>query len=133
MSWPHPSCTTGLDLDDDGQRITQNPDPAPQVVAEKEAWKIAEQHSLDLVTIHPVFVVGPVLSTRTDATSVQMIKVRHGSGICVCQTLRPAWSQRTLAAWATWVWASQPQQGNCCANSTCSAPQPECARCDCRQ
>ena len=45
-------------------------------MAEKEAWKIAKEHGLDLVTIHPVFVVGPVLSDRTDATSVQMIKVR---------------------------------------------------------
>ena len=48
------------------------------MVAEKEAWKIAEQHGLDLVTIHPVFVVGPVLSSRTDETSVQMIVVRTG-------------------------------------------------------
>ena len=48
-----------------------------QVMAEKEAWQIAEQHGLDLVTIHPVFVIGPVLSTRTDATSVQMIVVRN--------------------------------------------------------
>ena len=49
-----------------------------QVIAEKEAWKIAEEHGLHLVTIHPVFVVGPVLSSRTDATSVQMIKVSFG-------------------------------------------------------
>ena len=49
-----------------------------QVVAEKEAWKIAEEHGLHLVTVHPVFVVGPVLSARTDATSVNMIKVGSG-------------------------------------------------------
>ena len=49
-----------------------------QVMAEKEAWKIAEEHGLDLVTIHPVFVIGPVLSTRTDATSVKMIAVSGG-------------------------------------------------------
>jgi len=68
-------------------------------MAEKEAWRIAKEHGLDLVTIHPVFVVGPVLSDRTDATSVQMIKVRGRSwefALVVqhgCQiSARSAWS-----------------------------------------
>ena len=30
---------------------------------------------MDIVTIHPAFVLGPVLSQRTDATSVSSFKV----------------------------------------------------------
>ena len=49
-----------------------------QVMAEKEAWKIAREHGVELVTIHPTFVIGPVLSARTDATSVKNITVSGG-------------------------------------------------------
>ena len=56
-------------------------------MAEKEAWRIAEQHGLDLVTIHPVFVVGPVLSDRDDAASVQMIVVRGQRRALCCAEL----------------------------------------------
>jgi hypothetical protein len=48
-----------------------------QVLAEQEAWKIAKESGLDLVTILPNFVLGPILSTRTDGTSVGFLKVRH--------------------------------------------------------
>ena len=46
-----------------------------QVVAEQEAWKIAKSSGLDLVTILPNFVLGPVLSSRADGTSVGFLKV----------------------------------------------------------
>lgn len=56
-------------------------DPAGLVVysktlAEKAAWEIGEKQGIDLVTINPSFVVGPVISNRIDATSVITVKVR---------------------------------------------------------
>jgi nucleoside-diphosphate-sugar epimerase len=41
-----------------------------KTLAEREAWAIANQHKLDLVTICPNFILGPVLSDRTDGLSV---------------------------------------------------------------
>lgn len=47
-----------------------------QTLAEKAAWDLSKKHGFQLVTINPVFVFGPVLSSRADATSVLMMKVR---------------------------------------------------------
>ena len=57
---------------------------ALQVLAEQEAWKTAKQHGLDLVTILPNFVLGPVLSSRADGTSVGFLKVRALPNLCIC-------------------------------------------------
>ena len=46
-----------------------------QTLAEKVAWDLSKKHGFQLVTINPVFVFGPVLSCRADATSVLMMKV----------------------------------------------------------
>ncbi len=46
-----------------------------QTLAEKVAWDLSKKHGFELVTINPVFVFGPVLSSRADATSVLMMKV----------------------------------------------------------
>ena len=53
---------------------------ALQTLAEKAAWKLAKEHGIDLVTINPVFVVGPVISKRTDATTVKLLIVRSHRG-----------------------------------------------------
>jgi hypothetical protein len=47
-----------------------------QASAEREAWKIAKEHDLDLVTILPNFILGPALS-RYDSKglSVGFMKV----------------------------------------------------------
>ncbi|KAI3433285.1 hypothetical protein D9Q98_003104 [Chlorella vulgaris] len=45
-----------------------------KVQAEKAAWELAQQHGLDLVTILPEFIMGPVISTRADATSLGYMK-----------------------------------------------------------
>jgi nucleoside-diphosphate-sugar epimerase len=45
-----------------------------KVTAEKTAWDIAKKHGFDLVVINPTFVIGPVLSSRTDATSITIVK-----------------------------------------------------------
>jgi nucleoside-diphosphate-sugar epimerase len=44
-----------------------------KVTAEKAAWSLVEGTKIKLVTINPAFVLGPVLSARTDATSVKTI------------------------------------------------------------
>ena len=49
-----------------------------QTLAEKAAWDLSKKHGFQLVTINPVFVFGPVLSSRADATSVLMMKVILG-------------------------------------------------------
>lgn len=46
-----------------------------KTLAEKAGWEIAKEHGLDLVTINPSFVVGPVISSRLEATSVITVKV----------------------------------------------------------
>lgn len=56
--------------------LRNNVIPALQTLAEKAAWKLAKENGIDLVTINPVFVVGPVISKRTDATTVTMLIVR---------------------------------------------------------
>lgn len=58
-----------------------------QVLAEQEAWKIAKASGLDLVTILPNFVLGPVLSTRADGTSVGFLKVRTSPMLTILRPL----------------------------------------------
>lgn len=42
--------------------------------AEKLAWQVAEQNQLDLVAILPEFIMGPVLSPASNATSIKYFK-----------------------------------------------------------
>ncbi len=47
-----------------------------QASAEREAWKIAKEHDLDLVTILPNFILGPALSRHdSKGLSVGFMKV----------------------------------------------------------
>ena len=48
-----------------------------QTVAEQAAWEIAKKDGLDLCVINPTFVLGPVISERTDATSIKSVKVGY--------------------------------------------------------
>ena len=51
-----------------------------QASAEREAWKIAKEHDLDLITILPNFILGPAFSRHdTKGLSVGFMKV----SICV--------------------------------------------------
>jgi len=45
-----------------------------KVQAEKIAWDLAKQHNIDLVTILPEFILGPLISARADGTSVGYMK-----------------------------------------------------------
>ena len=47
-----------------------------QVQAEKAAWKFAEDHNIDLVTIQPSVIIGPVLSAR-GGISVSQVQVNQ--------------------------------------------------------
>ena len=51
-----------------------------QVESEKLAWKLAEQHGLELVTIHPATALGTVYTPDLAGSfSVEEMKVRHSS------------------------------------------------------
>ena len=51
-----------------------------QVAAEKAAWGASKREGFELVTICPTFVLGPVISARTDATSILDVKVGLNAG-----------------------------------------------------
>lgn len=59
-----------------------------QTVAEQAAWEIAKKEDLDLCVINPTFVLGPVISERTDATSIKNVKVGY---TCVAQWPQAPW------------------------------------------
>ncbi len=47
-----------------------------QASAEREAWKIAKEHDLDLITVLPNFILGPALSRHdSKGLSVGFMKV----------------------------------------------------------
>ena len=50
-----------------------------QAQAERAAWDMAKEAGLDLVTINPSLVLGPVLTSRADATSIILMKVRENA------------------------------------------------------
>lgn len=53
--------------------IDNEPYSLSKVSAEREAWRIAEENNLDLVTINPSAVTGPAASSRPDATSIDLL------------------------------------------------------------
>eukprot|EP00004_Rigifila_ramosa_P006758 TRINITY_DN1767_c0_g1_i1.p1 TRINITY_DN1767_c0_g1~~TRINITY_DN1767_c0_g1_i1.p1 ORF type:complete len:345 (-),score=84.55 TRINITY_DN1767_c0_g1_i1:26-1039(-) len=55
--------------------IESSPYRLSKVLAEKEAWAMAKEHSLDLVCINPGGVLGPTINGRTDAESIQIMDI----------------------------------------------------------
>ena len=51
-----------------------NPYQYSKTMAEKTAWKMAENSHWDLIVLNPGFVLGPSLSTRIDGASVDMMR-----------------------------------------------------------
>lgn len=49
-----------------------------KTVAEKEAWRLAKQHGLDLVVVNPSFVVGPVLAPAPTSTALVVLALLRG-------------------------------------------------------
>jgi len=55
--------------------LTRQPYAYSKILAEKEAWKLAEaQNQWKLVVMNPGFVMGPVLSPASDSESLQFMK-----------------------------------------------------------
>ena len=52
-----------------------------QTVAEKKAWEMSKQHDFELATIMPSLVLGPIIGTRSDGTSINAMKVRFANSI----------------------------------------------------
>ncbi|KAI5064896.1 hypothetical protein GOP47_0019591 [Adiantum capillus-veneris] len=53
--------------------------PASKTEAEMEAWKLAKAHGLDLVTINPAMVIGPLLQPTLNTSSGAVLKLMNGS------------------------------------------------------
>ncbi|GFZ21418.1 NAD(P)-binding Rossmann-fold superfamily protein [Actinidia rufa] len=49
-----------------------------KTIAEKEAWKIAEESEIDLVVVNPSFVVGPLLAPQPTSTLQLILSVVKG-------------------------------------------------------
>jgi len=56
-----------------GSTLERDPYMLSKALAEKAAWDFCEKNGITLTTICPNFVMGPPLSTRMDATSINMI------------------------------------------------------------
>ncbi|KAL4443929.1 hypothetical protein ABPG75_011666 [Micractinium tetrahymenae] len=73
-----------------------------KVQAERAAWEAAKQAGLDLVTILPEFIMGPVISSRSDATSLGYMKAwvegSEHSGAPVFADVRDVARAHVLAA-----------------------------------
>ncbi|XP_073147559.1 tetraketide alpha-pyrone reductase 2-like isoform X1 [Henckelia pumila] len=49
-----------------------------KTIAEKEAWKMAEESGIDLVVVNPSFVVGPLLAPQPTSTLVIILSIVKG-------------------------------------------------------
>ncbi|CAL8462007.1 g1538 [Coccomyxa elongata] len=58
----------------DESSLTESPYMYSKAQAERAAWDMAKEAGLDLVTINPSLVLGPVLTSRADATSIILMK-----------------------------------------------------------
>lgn len=63
---------------------------APSTLAEKAAWKIADDSGFELAIINPGFVIGPTRTSRTDSESIKYMHTIMNGGPLVSQT--PTWS-----------------------------------------
>jgi nucleoside-diphosphate-sugar epimerase len=64
----------------DEATVNEGPYEYSKTQAEKAARELAEKEGFEIVTIHPSFVMGPVIFDRADATSIVTMKgfVEHG-------------------------------------------------------
>ncbi|CAL4977561.1 unnamed protein product [Urochloa decumbens] len=49
-----------------------------KTVAEKEAWRLAKEHGIDLVVVNPSFVIGPALGPRPTSTILIVLAMLKG-------------------------------------------------------
>ncbi|XP_073114201.1 phenylacetaldehyde reductase isoform X2 [Elaeis guineensis] len=50
-----------------------------KILAEEAAWKFSKDNSIDMVTIHPAFVIGPLLQPTLNASAAVFLKLINGS------------------------------------------------------
>jgi cinnamoyl-CoA reductase len=48
-------------------------------VAEQSAWDIAKENQVDLVVVNPVLVLGPLLQSTVNASTIHILKYLNGS------------------------------------------------------
>lgn len=49
-----------------------------KTIAEKEAWRIAEESGIDLVVVNPSYVVGPLLAPEPTSTVKWLLAIVRG-------------------------------------------------------
>lgn len=49
-----------------------------KTLAEKEAWRLAEEHGMDLVVVNPSFVIGPLLTPKPTSTQHLLLAIIKG-------------------------------------------------------
>jgi dihydroflavonol-4-reductase len=59
--------------------VDRNPYYYSKTVAEKEAWRLAEEHELDLVVINPFLVIGPDLSPGLNTSNALFVDLLTGT------------------------------------------------------
>lgn len=52
-----------------------------KTLAEDAAYEYAKEKGIDLVTLHPGFVIGPLLQPRLNLSSELFLNLIHGKGI----------------------------------------------------
>ncbi|GAB2274268.1 hypothetical protein Dimus_009034 [Dionaea muscipula] len=52
--------------------------PLSKTLAEKEAWEFAEKNGLDLVTVHPGTVMGPIIPPTINASMLVLLRLLQG-------------------------------------------------------
>lgn len=57
-----------------------------KTLAEQAAWKFAEENSMDLITLHPVFVIGPVLQPTLNMSVELILNLVNGMILQPCVT-----------------------------------------------
>ncbi|XP_071931736.1 phenylacetaldehyde reductase-like [Coffea arabica] len=59
-----------------------------KTLAEDAAWKFAKEHGIEIITIHPGFVVGPVLQPSINLSTEFILNLVNGAGAFPNATLR---------------------------------------------
>ncbi|XP_074358579.1 cinnamoyl-CoA reductase 1-like isoform X2 [Apium graveolens] len=68
-----------------------------KTIAEKEAWLHAKKSGLDIVTICPSIVIGPMLQSTANASSLRILRYMEGSSVKVDNIEFPLVDVRDLA------------------------------------
>ncbi|KAF9598284.1 hypothetical protein IFM89_026551 [Coptis chinensis] len=62
-----------------------------KTLAEESAWKFAKEHGIDLVTIHPAFVIGPLLQPTLNSSTEIILNLINGIQTDIYSNLSFGW------------------------------------------